>query len=141
MPGYAETSLVRIGSAPYGTTIDKARSAYLYPTADALATVIAAGYFNGARARLKKGDVVFAIVDQDGTPTLRPLTLSAVPASGNVTTTIGDSGISGLTPLTAATGTPSNTVSDVGASFNQATLNNNFKALSDKVNAIIGAGA
>ncbi len=39
--------------------------------------------------------------------------------------------------LTAATGTASNTISDVGASFTQATLNNNFKSLADKVNAIL----
>lgn len=138
---YAESSLVRLGSAPYGTTIDKSRSVYLYPTADDLATVIAAGYFNNARTRLKKGDVVIAVVDQDGTPTQRPLTFSAVPASGNVTVSIGDSGIGGLVVLTAATGVTGNTVSDVGGAFNQATLNNNFKVLADKINAIIGAGA
>lgn len=41
------------------------------------------------------------------------------------------------TALTAATGTASDTIADVGASFAQATLNNNFKSLSDKVNALI----
>ncbi len=39
--------------------------------------------------------------------------------------------------LTAATGTPSATIADVGASFSQATLNNNFKSLADTVNALI----
>lgn len=39
--------------------------------------------------------------------------------------------------LTAATGTTSNTVSDVGAAFNQTTLNDNFKSLSAKVNELI----
>lgn len=38
--------------------------------------------------------------------------------------------------LTAATGTPSNSVVDVTSSFVQATLNNNFKAVSDKINAL-----
>lgn len=42
-----------------------------------------------------------------------------------------------IVPLTAATGTTGNTVVDVGAAFNQATLNNNFKAISDKLNAIL----
>lgn len=46
-------------------------------------------------------------------------------------------GAAGTVVLTAATGTPGNTVSDVGGSFSQATLNNNFKAIADKVNAII----
>jgi hypothetical protein len=39
--------------------------------------------------------------------------------------------------LTAATGTSSDTIADVGAAFSQATLNNNFKALADKVNALV----
>lgn len=41
------------------------------------------------------------------------------------------------TALTAATGTASDTIADVGASFNQTTLNNNFKSLADKVNALV----
>lgn len=39
--------------------------------------------------------------------------------------------------LTAATGTPSTTIADVGGAFSQATLNNNFKSLADKVNNIL----
>jgi hypothetical protein len=39
--------------------------------------------------------------------------------------------------LTAATGTASNTIGDVGGSFNQTTLNNNFKSLAAKVNELI----
>lgn len=41
--------------------------------------------------------------------------------------------------LTATTGTADGTVADVGASFSQATLNNNFRDLSDKVNELIAA--
>lgn len=44
-----------------------------------------------------------------------------------------------LTPLTGASGTTGNAIVDVGASFSQTTLNNNFRALEDKVNAIIAA--
>ncbi|MFF5703400.1 hypothetical protein ACFY7H_12965 [Streptomyces sp. NPDC012794] len=44
-----------------------------------------------------------------------------------------------VTPLTNSNGTGDNTIADVGASFSQATLNNNFRDLSDKVNAIIAA--
>lgn len=46
-------------------------------------------------------------------------------------------GVQSIVALTAATGTTGNTVADVGAAFNQATLNNNFKVLADKVNAIL----
>lgn len=44
-----------------------------------------------------------------------------------------------VTALTNSNGTGDNTIADVGASFTQATLNNNFRDLSDKVNAIITA--
>lgn len=39
--------------------------------------------------------------------------------------------------LTATVGTADGTLADVGATFNQATLNNNFRDLADKVNAIL----
>jgi len=42
-----------------------------------------------------------------------------------------------VAPIDAATGSISNTVSDVGAAFNQTTLNDNFKSLSAKVNELI----
>lgn len=44
-----------------------------------------------------------------------------------------------VTALTNSNGTGDNTIADVGASFSQTTLNNNFRDLSDKVNAIITA--
>lgn len=46
-------------------------------------------------------------------------------------------GIAAEVVLTAATGTPSTTITDVGGAFNQATLNNNFKSLADKLNNVI----
>jgi hypothetical protein len=44
-----------------------------------------------------------------------------------------------VTALTGTAGTADGAVADVGASFNQGTLNDNFKELSTKVNAIITA--
>lgn len=41
--------------------------------------------------------------------------------------------------LTAATGTASLTIADVGGSFAQATLNNNFRSLAEQVNLITAA--
>lgn len=51
------------------------------------------------------------------------------------------SGVQGtaITDLTAATGTADGTVADVGASFSQTTLNNNFKDVSAKINEILAA--
>lgn len=44
-----------------------------------------------------------------------------------------------LGALTHAFGTANGTVDDVGAAFNQTTLNNNFKELSSRTNAILQA--
>lgn len=41
--------------------------------------------------------------------------------------------------LVAATGTADGTVADVGSSFSQATINNNFKDLAAKVNELLAA--
>jgi hypothetical protein len=44
-----------------------------------------------------------------------------------------------ITPLTVSVGTGDNTVADVGGTYNQTTLNNNFRDLADKVNTILAA--
>ena len=45
---------------------------------------------------------------------------------------------SGTVPtLTMSVGTANNTVDDVGAAFSQATLNNNFRDITEKLNAVI----
>jgi hypothetical protein len=41
--------------------------------------------------------------------------------------------------LTATVGTANGTVADVGASFNQGTLNDNFRDVADKLNEVIAA--
>jgi len=70
-----------------------------------------------------------------------------LPAGSNIRLSFGKTdrkgsynvGVPGAAPtsLTAATGTASDTIADVGASFSQTTLNNNFKSLSDKINTLI----
>jgi hypothetical protein len=42
-----------------------------------------------------------------------------------------------LAPITGQTGVAGNVIADVTAAFSQTILNNNFRVLSDKVNAII----
>ena len=42
-----------------------------------------------------------------------------------------------ITPITNANGSTGNTIVDVTATPTQTTINNNFRVLSDKVNAII----
>jgi uncharacterized tellurite resistance protein B-like protein len=41
--------------------------------------------------------------------------------------------------LVVSVGTADGTVADVGAAFNQTTLNNNFRDVSDKLNAVLAA--
>ena len=69
-------------------------SMHFLATADAAAAVIAAGYFNDAREMLQVGDIVFASVGIGGTADTLLLRVTAVPASGNVTTTA-ETGASG----------------------------------------------
>lgn len=42
-----------------------------------------------------------------------------------------------LVPLTVSVGTASNTITDVGGAFAQATLNNNFRSVAAKINEIV----
>lgn len=57
----------------------------IYATDDAAATVEAAGYFNAARAFLRKGDIILATMVNGGTPVAKTYVATAVPATGNVT--------------------------------------------------------
>jgi hypothetical protein len=47
--------------------------------------------------------------------------------------------VRGVTALTAATGTASDTIADVTGTFSQTVLNNNFKSQADKINELRAA--
>lgn len=86
---FSEKSLVRVTQAARGntsgaTTGGNMNSLFLYATDDAFATVATAGYFNNARGNLTVGDqiLVSAASNKGGL-----YTVTAVPASGNVTVT------------------------------------------------------
>lgn len=76
-----------VGSAA-GASQQQQVSLFLYGTDDAAATVEAAGYFNGARAILNKGDIIMASMVNSGTPVTKQYIATAVPATGNVTIAI-----------------------------------------------------
>lgn len=80
-------SLALANSTPYGTA-GKTVNWYNYGTADAVATVIAAGYFNGARDKLKVNDSIDAMCLADGVGDRVSLIVTAVPAAGNVTVAV-----------------------------------------------------
>lgn len=77
-------SLTAMWSSPYGTTGAKV-TRYLYATGDANATVLAAGYFNNARAKLKVNDIIECVSVAGGVGVVNILKVTAAPASGNVT--------------------------------------------------------
>jgi len=86
-------SLSRIGQqAAVGSTAGAPQAQQagllLYATDDPAATVEAAGYFNGARAFLRKGDIILATMVNSGTAVTKQYVASAVPATGNVTIAI-----------------------------------------------------
>jgi hypothetical protein len=101
---FALKSLIRHASSPYGTAPAQVNF-YAYATADALATVLAAGYFNAARDPLKVGDVIQVIAVLGGTPDFATLKVLTVPASpSNITVSraaesnvVGDNVIASLT--------------------------------------------
>lgn len=59
-----------------------------YVTPDALATVVAAGYFNDYRLQLAAGDVIEVVGALTGTPVYDSYVVTASPATGNVTTVV-----------------------------------------------------
>lgn len=57
------------------------KKVYLYDTADAIATVVAADYFLGFYAELAKGTVIIVVGSTGGTPTVDVLIANAVSSS------------------------------------------------------------
>ncbi|MCK8785216.1 hypothetical protein M0638_12555 [Roseomonas sp. NAR14] len=55
---------------------------WLYKTADAKATVVAAGYFNSAQPTLNQGDVIFARMSVGGSETGSILRVTAAAVGG-----------------------------------------------------------
>ncbi|MBS9720040.1 hypothetical protein JYU29_04975 [Tianweitania sp. BSSL-BM11] len=85
---FGKTSLNLYGSSPYGTA-GKNINFHTYATPDAPATVLAAGYFNGAREKLKPNDVIDAMTNADGTGDRLHLRVVLVPVgAGDVTVAV-----------------------------------------------------
>lgn len=80
-------ALCRMGESFVGAT--NVKSCFFYATSDAAAAVAAAGYFNNARDKLRVGDVIIASLDTGGAPDARTYVVASVPASGDVTVTLG----------------------------------------------------
>lgn len=84
---YNAKSLSREGiGAASAEGVDGISTPYFYRTADTKAQIETAGYFNNARDRLKKGDVIRAVTSVGGAPVLSSHVVTSVPAApGDVT--------------------------------------------------------
>lgn len=80
-------SLALAGSVPSGNTRGYT-GWHRYSTPDAVATVIAAGYFNNARAKLAVNDVIDCMCVNAGVGDRVSVNVTAVPASGDVTVAV-----------------------------------------------------
>lgn len=76
-----------------------------------------------------------AQLNQQGIPNAAAAKIAQIAASGPSN----NANIVALTALTGAFGTPGNAIVDASAAFSQSILNNNFRALEDKINAVIAA--
>lgn len=115
------------------------RSFHMYVTSDDADAVETDGYFDSIAARFKTGDLLICSLDIEGTPT--PRMYAVTSASGDVTLSRDPTAVTGdqspIDELTDSTGgTADGTLADVGASFTQATLNNNFADVAERINEI-----
>jgi len=81
------TSLLLQASVPHTADVVPVNF-YVYATPDAVATVIAAGYFNNARSKLQVNDVIEALCVATGVADRITMIVLTVPTSGNVTVAI-----------------------------------------------------
>lgn len=103
---------------------------WAFKTADALAVVEAAGYFNDAVDDLNSGDLLHAEM-ADGSKVYR-LTVTATVVTLNP--------VNGLTVTTdSSTGTATTTLNDGTATYSQTITNNNNATIAAQLNAIMRA--
>lgn len=84
---HAPRSLVLFASTPTGVA-NTAVNWYVYASGDAAATITTAGYFNGARDKLKVNDIIFVMAVAAGTGDFLALKVTAAPATGDVTVAV-----------------------------------------------------
>jgi hypothetical protein len=80
MPFTAST-LYKVGGAEPGL--------WLYTNADAIATVVASGYFNTVTDSIKRNDVILAVTSVGGTTAVDALVVTSATGAATVTTTNG----------------------------------------------------
>lgn len=124
-------------------TAKRVASFWDHATEDAVATVMAAGYFNDARHHLEVGDAIFSKAGIGGTAVFAVLNVTAVPASGDITVAADEvvGGQAAVTDFTDSSGgTPADTMVAIGSTHDvdrSAEINNNFASIATKLNAVL----
>jgi len=75
---YTATTLFKVGGANPGL--------WIYHSTDAIATIIASGYFNTSTNSLKQNDVILAVGATGGTRTVDAIVVSSATEAAVVTT-------------------------------------------------------
>ncbi|MGY3392934.1 hypothetical protein ACVWW6_005525 [Bradyrhizobium sp. USDA 3311] len=96
---YDKNSLKRVDAVPYAAGSSK--TLFLYATADTLATILAAGYFNADYKRFDQGDSIEVIATLGGTPTRASLVITSAKGASPVTVAAGE--LAGLVDNTGGT--------------------------------------
>ena len=78
-----------LSAANFKTIAAGAMQVHHYNSADAIATVVASGYFNEITNRLKQFDVIIAVTSTGGTAAVDVLVVTSATGAATVTTANG----------------------------------------------------
>lgn len=78
-----------LDATKFNTIHAGAKQIHHYDSADAIATVVASGYFNSITNRLKQFDVIIAVTSTGGTAAVDVLVVTSATGAATVTTTNG----------------------------------------------------
>ena len=78
-----------LDATKFNTIHAGAKQIHHYDSADAIATVVASGYFSAITNRLKQFDVIIAVTSTGGTAAVDVLVVTSATGAATVTTTNG----------------------------------------------------
>ena len=79
---YADADLITLAGGG-------AQQLHVYKSADAIATVVASGYFNNGTSKFRQFDTILAVTSTGGTPAVDVLVVTSATGASTVTTTNG----------------------------------------------------
>lgn len=85
---FNKRALVQFGSVPHTVDLPPVTFYQYAHGVDTMATIIAAGYFNDARDKLKVNDHISLMAVAAGVGNYGEVTVTAAPATGNVTVAV-----------------------------------------------------